>query len=638
MCGFVAIYKLSAASLELSVLERMTHSMAHRGPDDFGFMLSTPAETLSWKTARQRDTLDGPGVAFGHRRLSILDLSESGHQPFMSCDHRFWMVYNGEVFNYIELRAELTAAGYRFTTNTDTEVILQAFACWGRECFNRFNGMWAIVIWDTATRTLTASRDRFGIKPLHVAQVNGDWIFASEAKAILLHPAIARAPNRDVLLPFLGQGTYRHFVAASDRDTLLQFDQGLFNTKSTFFSGIEHLEPATTTTIKDGVVLNYRFWNPPHNNTRTYRNVGEAAEVLRALFTDAVKLRLRSDVGVGTMLSGGVDSTSVICTVKRLLDSDQHVRNVIGERISAFHASFPGLANDEAKNVDMLSRHLDLGAQRVLPLKTPAPEIDAILRHTIDHLESPFFNSVPIVLTLLMRRARSIGVKVILNGHGADELFAGYPIRYFFFALADMISNFQFLAALSHFERIHRTLGFDRVQVARRAWKLLRTGDCFKGRSRLDTVLRMDLFTYLLPHWLQLEDRISMSESIEVRLPFLDYRIVEFALSLDDRLKISNGTTKFVLREAMKDRLPHAIATDSRKIRFSGPDMQWLTGPLRPQLEAVFIDGAPLLATWLRADRLRKTVAAFVGNPKPWRVPQIWRLLSAELFLRQHFG
>ncbi len=560
------------------------------------------------------------------------------------------MVYNGEVFNYRELRAELTAAGYVFTTGTDTEVVLHAFAHWGHDCFNRFNGMWAIVIWDTQTHTLIASRDRFGIKPLYFAQVNGDWIFASEAKAILLYPGFVAAPDRDTVLHFiLGQTTQ--------------------NEESSFFTGIKHLKPATTMTIKDGVPVNSYFWQPPHEVGDTFRNVGEAAEALRALFKDAVNLRLRSDVRVGTMLSGGVDSTSIISTVKRLLDGDQHVRNVIGDRINAFTASFPGLRIDEVENVETLCQNLELAVHRVLPLELAAPDIDAILNHTIDHLEAPFHNAVPIVNTLLMRRARSVGVKVVLNGHGADEQFAGYPDRYFFIALADMITHFRFLAARSHFEGIHRMLGLGRKGILRRVSGLLLprpekhqrgmpSGGVFDllqdevrrwyqplnsgnantrilGKSRLDTALRLDMFRCLLPNWLQMEDRISMSESIESRLPFLDYRIVEFALSLDDLMKIRNGTTKLVLREAMKDRLPHSIATDPRKVMFSAPDTLWLRGPLRPRLEAVFFHDTPLLSTWLKLDRLRETVGSFLDNQ--WR-PEVWRLFNTELFLRRYFG
>jgi asparagine synthase (glutamine-hydrolysing) len=602
----------------------MTHSLAHRGPDDFGFMISGPAGTLNWKTNRPREVFDSPGVAFGHRRLSILDLSESGHQPFVSHDQRYWMIYNGEVYNYRELRGELTAAGYAFTTGTDTEVVIHAFAHWGPDCFNRFNGMWAIIIWDTLTQTLIVSRDRFGIKPLFFAKVAGDWIFASEAKAILLCPGFTAAPDGDVLFRFV----VGHIRPES----------------STLFASIKLCAPATTMVIKGGVSVERRFWQPPEEINQTFRNVDEASEELRSLFTDSIKLRLRSDVRVGTMLSGGVDSPSVISTVRRQLDADPNVRNIMGERILAFNASFPGYPVDEAQKVTTICKYLDLAAHRVLPLDLAASDLESILDHTIDHLEMPFHNAVPIVLTLLMRKARSVGVKVVLNGHGADELFAGYP-GCLFLALADMVTNFRFVSALSHFEGIHRTQGLPRKKIFRRARAVLNqpipadTADTrIRGRSRVDRASRRDLFLRGLPHWLQMEDRISMSESIEARMPFLDYRIVEFALSLDDRMKISNGITKLVLRKAMEDRLPDSIVNDARKIRFSIPMAQWLSGALRSRLEAFFIHDTPLLANWLDVPGMRKTVGSFLQRPKPVFSGRVWRLLNAELCVRRYFG
>jgi asparagine synthase (glutamine-hydrolysing) len=369
------------------------------------------------------------------------------------------------------------------------------------------------------------------------------------------------------------------------------------------------------------------------------------------------------------MLSGGVDSSSIISTINLLFARDPRVQNVIGERIGAFHASFPGCTNDEAENVNTLCKDLHLSVHRVFPLDLGAQDMNRILDRSIEHLEAPFHNAVPIVLQLLMQRARLAGTRVVLNGHGSDELFAGYR-DHFLPALADMITGLRLPEALLHFEGIRRTLGVSRKQILRalkgellHGSQSLEHGICadnffalvrddvlrthaplnsnnadlrIVGKSRLGDRLRRELFLSNLPPWLQIEDRVSMSESIESRLPFLDHRIVEFALSLDDKMKVGNGTGKLLLREAMKDRLPRSIVADPRKIGFSGPDEQWLFGPLRTRLEATFLNGTtPLLCAWLEKEKLRETIESFQNGERS--SSGIWRLFNTELFLRRYF-
>ena len=269
MCGLIAYYKTSDRPLDPRLIEDMTHSMKHRGPDDYGFCFAGADGPILWRNAHNTPPLKEKGVAMGHRRMSIFDLTEAGRQPFVSADKRLVIVFNGEIYNYVELREELIQHGFGFSTDCDTEVLLAAFEKWGPDCFNRLNGVWSVVLWDHRTKELIAARDRLGEKPLLYTQIDGDWIFASEVKALLKHPRLAVQPNEQVLLQFISNGWG---------------PRG----EETFFSGIRAVEPGTFLTFRDGTVTRTAFWNLASMAFPPRRDETLAVEELDALLTDAV--------------------------------------------------------------------------------------------------------------------------------------------------------------------------------------------------------------------------------------------------------------------------------------------------------------------------------------------------------------
>ncbi len=644
MCGIAAIYNYSGQVLDPKLLAKMTHALEHRGPDNFGFCFVGPGNSLEWR--------DNPlmpkgkkGVGMGHRRLSILDLSDAGRQPFVSPDGRFWMIYNGEIFNYLELKEQLKSLGHNFRTGTDTEVVLAAFMQWGQECFSRFNGMWALLIWDNQERKLVACRDRFGIKPLYYHRINGAVLFASEIKAILQCPLVVRRPDVDSVVGYLARRTAPTNGAS-------------------FFEDIWAVDPGTCLTFfPDGSFQSTRYWTLPLEPWPITNNLEEAATQLKFLLNDSVHLRLRSDVKVGTMLSGGLDSTSVISIVAGFMSSDSGTLAVTGESLHSFTAGFPGEKIDETVKVDALCQQLPLTKHTVFPLEEL--DVQFLLKGVAYSMEMPWYNSVPLVHALLMRRAQAEQVKVLLNGHGSDEIYAGYPYDYCPEVVIDALVRLQWtrawgeLHAMKQMHGLNWELAFStlRYRILRSIKHLLGKGDTWslenlihgdllekhaslrpnlgKCHSGLDQHLRLDFFHKMLPAWLQFEDRISMAYSLEARLPFMDYRLIEYGFGLPNHLKIQNGLTKIVLRKAMTDTLPSIISGDPQKIPFSGPSSSWLLGPLRSVVEGLLASGEPKLAQFVDPGKLRARVINFLsGKGEPH---QIWPLLNTEVWLRAYF-
>lgn len=651
MCGLVAIYKSSERKLDPKLLEAMTNTLHHRGPDDYGFGFVGPGTHCLWREEPPAPIHSRGVVAMGHRRLSIIDLSVAGRQPFVSRDHRFWMVYDGSIYNYLELRAELSDLGYTFRTMTDTEVLLTAYEHWGPECFNRLNGKWAFVIWDTEQQTLIVCRDRFGIKPLYYHCARGDWIFASEVKAILKYPGVEREPNQEAVFYYLSSQR----TPPSGEDT--------------FYHDIKSVEPGTYLTLRQGQIIEVkRYWELPSRPWLGIDDLEEAVEKLTELLTDAVKLRLRADVRVGAMVSGGLDSSSVACTANELLlTAPGETRQAVGPSLPVFNASFPGMTIDESERVDDLCQNIGITAHKIFPMAQEG--LEELLHDVVYHMEMPFFTCVPLVHTLLMRLARSEGVKVVLNGHGSDEMLGGYVDPYCELAAADALLRFQWRQSYSEIkamESIHR-VNWKRALASvlwilspppLAAWyadtkwsqdtlfhqdvrhRYLPSHRAIRerntpGRTALDRSLKRDFFHEVLPHWADMEDRISMSASIESRLPFMDHRLVEFGFSLDNSLKIRNGITKYVLRKAMQNKLPASIVTESRKFGFSGPDVFWLTDPLRPLLQSTMVQGDPIVSEFIDPSALRATISSFLhGNQDREKARSIWRILNTEIWLR----
>jgi asparagine synthase (glutamine-hydrolysing) len=653
MCGFVTIVLPSGQSVSGSLLSRMTEVLAHRGPDDAGFAWVDPAGGPVRTAAAVTQGPPLSGVVFGHRRLSILDLTLAAHQPMVSEDGLSVLCFNGEIYNFVELREELRARGVCFRGSGDTEVLLKAYEHWGAEALNRFNGMWAFVLWDGRRRKLVASRDRFGVKPLYYLRLDETWILASEIKAILAYPGAFRGVDDRGVLGFLTEGS-----AGRSEETM--------------FLDIRSLPAASWLEIGDGQSSIQRFWALPSGEDSP-KNDKEAVERFTALLSDSVRLRARSDVPIGTMMSGGLDSTAITALIReRQLSGAEGAAAFEG--LQSFHQTFsacwPGSDMDEESEIDLMTSRLGLASRKVYPT---AESIEAILPAVMYYLEEPFQDPIAAVQYLLMKEARRNGIKVVLNGHGSDESLAGYHDHF----VPPFLAGLLLSGRLAEFFREQRAFkdpqwGWRQVAghallilvprglrsaVAHRVRRLLlRRGlGLFQGTEPLggtgnpESVLRTPEFTPVnaalwrkfasdvLPAWLRMEDRMSMASSVESRLPFLDYRLVEFAFGLPDHFKLRDGYVKYILRQSMRGRLPDHLVLARTKRRFNAPYSGWFRGPWRRMISELLLGGCRV-APYLRGKQFRRRLHAYLdGNDSAMSPRVLWRVLATELWLEHGF-
>jgi asparagine synthase (glutamine-hydrolysing) len=563
--------------------------MRHRGPDDEGFLLHDSVGVHS--SQRNKSFVDHPEawLALGHRRLSILDLSPLGHQP-MCYQQRYWIVYNGEVYNYLELRAELQAAGHQFGSQSDTEVILAAYSQWGAECFSRFNGMWAIAIYDLQENQLVLSRDRFGVKPLYYWQASNLFAFASEIKAFTCLPGWRSRINGQVVHDFLLSGLQDHSA-------------------QTAFADVCQLEPAHYARLdcaqwqKPGTAPSrsaiapfkwYEIRPKPFDGT-----LAEAALRFRELLIDAVRLRLRADVPVGSCLSGGLDSSSIVCATHQLLEGQEN-------RYS--HKTFSACSEiqrfDEREFIKCVVGATGVQSHLVFPsMKDLFTELDKVVWHQ----DEPFAGTSIFAQWCVFKCAAAAEIKVMLDGQGADELLCGYhDFRRAFYcglfrsgrwmltwreALAARANQSRALGAFCRaatdavipatvqalfrgFSRNKRTPPWLYSYMLGASWPSPLTARFRRHKSAREMSLEFLTGAHLqmLLHW---EDRNSMAHSLESRVPFLDYRLVEFVTGLPDHFKIRNGVTKTVLREGMHGLVPAAVLQRRDKMGFVTPEEVW---------------------------------------------------------------
>ncbi|WP_279343220.1 asparagine synthase (glutamine-hydrolyzing) [Fundidesulfovibrio terrae] len=504
MCGIAGIYDFSGP-VAAEALVRFTDSLAHRGPDGKG------------------THLDGP-IGLGHRRLAILDLSEAGANPmrYAGPDGReFWISYNGEVYNFLELRAELEALGHRFRTDTDTEVIAAAYAQWGDACQERFNGMWAFALWDPLERSLFLSRDRFSIKPLYYLDQGRRFCFASELKAF---------PELDGYDPECNESLVPMLLASP----------GAYEgtTTQTLFAGVHRLPGGHCLRVgPDGTRTVRRWWNTHDHIPEIPGRYEEQVERFRELFFDAVRIRMRSDVAVGTCLSGGVDSSAVASAMAWLQGHrpDHDLGRCPEDWQRTYIATFPGTMIDEREYADEVVRHV--GARPSYWTFEPREALDNVLESTWAMEE--VYNGIAVPGWALYREMRRGGTKVSLDGHGGDELLCGYTWY----------------------------LDFPMNEVNAR--------------------IEADFHTNLLPAILRNYDRCSMAHGIEVRMPIMDWRLVTFCMGLPARSKIGEGYTKRIFRDALRGIMPEKNRTRLSKFGFNSPMIEWFNGGLAPLIEQV---------------------------------------------------
>jgi asparagine synthase (glutamine-hydrolysing) len=610
MCGILGW--LGQHSLEDSKCFSATLDiLTHRGPDDRGIF-------------------EAPGVLLGHRRLSILDITPTGHQPMVEPESGAVLVFNGEIYNYLELRVELEKRNHHFWGRSDTEVLLHALIEWGEQVLPRLNGMWAFAFWEPMKRRLFLSRDRFGVKPLYYRNSRNGLAFASEPKALLALFAEHRAVSETALLDFLGNNL-------------------LYARGESFYKGIYVLPPAHFAAFEadTGRFRLSRYWDYPENTDETL-SAETAVTQFDALFTDAVRLRLRSDVPVGLALSGGLDSTGVLaasssCSTKPL---------------TCFTSIY---GKGEMDELPWAQRAADAVNALLIAVAAPEEEWLHTLHKVTWHMDGPGYSPAVYPLWHLIMRARAEGVPVLLDGQGADEALAGYP-QYAVLDLLGYISgqsgrqpsvggvmermrallrtfSLRWTVAWSVRELSPKLLSWHRKRVGFQSFMhedvkipdmpvqaVRKDGDPVRQRLLKDHSLS------ILPGLLHYGDAISMAHGVEERNPFMDYRLVEWMFRLPARLRFHQSETKWVLRGYLRGHNQHEIADRPDKKGYPTPVGKWLASEQDSEVERLLLDRGSLLHQWCDPSKIRRLLEQ---NRKGVLAAEhhLYKLLSTQLWL-----
>ncbi len=572
MCGIAGILLHAPNTMGTVHLKKMTDAIAHRGPDGEG----------QW--SNEKNT-----VHLGHRRLSIIDLSNAAAQPMLYAE-RYHIVHNGEIYNYLEIRSFLQNKGYSFTTQSDTEVILAAYDFWKEKCLQQFDGMFAFAIWDEKEQKFFAARDRFGEKPFYYYEDEQHFIFASEMKALW---AIGIEKNMDnkMLLNYITLGHVQNCV----------------DKEQTFFEGIYSLPPAHYLTYTPGIEqlsrIN-RYWSLD-KEARIEVSPADAVEKFAELLNNSVKRRLRSDVPVGSSLSGGLDSSTIAFVIKGLQKKTNGQAHGAGS-LQTFSATFPGFVNDESSYIGLVSEHLHIRNHQTKP---SAIDLVQDFEKLCFHQEEPFSSSGVFAQYKVFQLAKEQQVKVLLDGQGADEILGGYP-KYIHWYLQEVLSRHKLGATQverTAFRNNNQPFHWDiknilaaflpshaAMQLEKREYKKTITHpfidpgflDLLKHQewigihkpivTKLNDILHFNTTEMGLEELLRFADRNSMAHGREVRLPFLNHELVEFVFSLPAQLKMHEGWTKFILRKAMDKKLPDEIVWRKDKVGFEPPQKKWM--------------------------------------------------------------
>lgn len=647
MCGIAGIFRFDGGTPSRETLDFMNRVQSHRGPDGNGVFVEGP-------------------IGLAHVRLAIIDLSEAGHQP-LTLEH-FTISYNGEVYNFVSLREELEKLGHRFVSDCDTEVVLRSYMQWGKECVKRFNGMFSFVVWDAARETLFCARDRLGIKPFYFYRDGSVFEFASEPKA-LLHDAARRKPRLRTLVRFFSEG--------------LTDDEW-----ESFYEKLQILPPAHTLTVTAGRFQMDRYWRlEPKARWQDKRVSGapevpidasrlvaddrfpqsadleEASEAFRDLLADSVRLRLRSDVPVGTCLSGGLDSSSVVTCASAMLDRP----------VETFSSIYPDRGYDERRFIDDVVTTFGTNGH---PIESDGMDLPDIFDKLVWAQDEPTAGPGLYSQWKVMETAKK-SVTVLLDGQGGDELLAGYH-HYFREYLTELAKDL-----LAHKKDLNRVMevaavinevtGHDHTALAERAIRRAKRPKILKlfqkdrpGRVKTPEVMnpelarqlskkdatRMDvdrlfdnslsqklyddLTRFSIPPLLRYEDRNSMAFSMEARVPFLDYRLVEFCFAMPNRFKIDPPHTKLVLRKAMNGRLPASVTDRQDKLGYPTPVANWLRQDLKAWITDLFSSQSFSQCDLFDPVACRKVLEAHLkGEDHSWA---LWRILHGyrwnEQFLR----
>lgn len=640
MCGINGIYS-GRPEINKKIV-RLNNLLKHRGPDDEGYVcINTSAGTFSVfsgddsidsikKTypGLESSNIDAYDLILGHRRLSIIDLSEGGHGP-MSDEHGvIWITYNGEIYNYIELRDELISYGYTFRTQSDTEVLIKSYLRWGTDCFNRFNGMWAFALWDSRSKKLILSRDRFGIKPLYYTNTDSYFAFSSEIKPLLYLNKPLNGLN-EKLIPF--------FILYGNR----------LNSEETYITGINSLPPSHYLEYSEGKTEIKRYYEIPvaGQNNKTEEQLKEE---LVHLFSDSIRLRFRSDAAVGTCLSGGFDSSSIAAFSNK----------IFGKGLNTFSAVWSYKECDESKYIDIVNKEYQCVPNKIEP---PADEFETSFDSLCRSQEIPTEGPGLYPQWYVMQKAHG-KVKVLLDGQGGDEVFGGYFLIGAYLRslirdkkISDMYSNIPEYLSFFRKRGIH---GFTSWMFPRFYNKLVRNfpAQRFKilNKDILRNVSRKNLYhdivppelhrNYLnnlsyhfitqlsIPTLLHYEDRSSMAHSIESRVPFLDYRIVEFGVNLPAQYLSDKDVSRPLFRKAFGSYLPLQILNRKDKLGYPVPFDKWTRKNIKEYVVDILTNRNALMYKYLNYYCIEENINSHFKEKTDYSW-DIWRLLSFEKFL-----
>lgn len=569
MCGLVGI--ISKKEIDLNNLKRMNDEISHRGPNDEGYFYK--GKSSNQYDINNLETLDGDGVdvALAHRRLSIIDLSFQGHQPMNYLD-KYRIVFNGEIYNHIELREELSLHGYTFKSHTDTEVILAAYDHWGIECQNKFNGMWAIIIYNIIDEKIFISRDRFGIKPLYYYKDDETLVFASEVKSILEYEGVTCEPNVEYCKDYLSNGVKEYKRETSFKD-IYRFD---------FASYIE--------TDKNQLFVSdlgeKKFWDYEINTDNEKFDIKRAKSIAQEyyeLLKDSIRLRLRADVPFGSALSGGLDSTSIVYLIEEEL---KNIKSDYKQQTFSTVHSGENIDCDESYYINLITNTLGIKSNKIEP---NPDEIEDLHELVVKHWENPFEGTGMSGINTY-KLINDSNVVVTLDGQGADEQQAGY-----LFYIINLLYNLDFMDALSEGKKLYSIpkakrfvkmgllFNFSRQILSKKLFEKIagkfRNGKLKKYIMPLNEKLKNDTNEGLI-NLIHYSDSRSMLYSIESRMPFMDYRLVEFTAKIPAVYKIHNGWTKYFARLAFDKKLPDEICWRKDKMGWPMPDKKWFSGPL----------------------------------------------------------
>ena len=625
MCGIFGIFH-QGKGIEIAenLVDKCLNSISHRGPDN-----------QSKKVIDQR-------LCFGHVRLSIIDLDQTSNQPFSDETERFHLVFNGEIFNYLEIKAQLLDIGHEFKTHSDTEVLLHSYIEWGKECVKKFNGMWAFAIYDRVEESLFCSRDRFGIKPFNYAIVDDQFIFSSEIKAILTYFPVLKVPNFNVIANYCRTGIGAQI-------------------KETWFEKISRLEPAHNLTVDSEGINTERYWDYPRNINKSI-SFEKAKETYKNIFEDAVRIRMRSDVPVGFTLSSGIDSSSIVSVLNGKLNGNNktYTCSFSATKFSSLEKrnfsenieiNEPILVKKLSNKIGLNSKICEIGYENYVQK----------LSEIIYHLESGHSSPAIYPLNRLMETAAK-DVTVLLEGQGADEALGGYISSVQPVLMIELIKNFRFITALKEFRCFKKVYsikaafmlfvrGCNVGWIQRVFFKIIGIDNCFQGqiksyqhikdypkqpRGFQNGVARylFRVHTGGLVNLLHYGDAVSMKNSLESRLPFMDYRLIEFAFTLTPSFLVKNGLGKYIHREAMKGIVPEFILDNRIKFGFDSPLSHLFTLEGDGSASSILLSDRCLERGLFRREAVLNILEKQKTKKKNYS-RYLFRMLSVELWFRE---